>query len=313
MVLSYGKSPRVSLEQELVNLNSQFARIIGHTHENDKLEVIISRKPESRRVQKTYKINNAQKTSTDFAGRIKSVMFAPEDIRLVAGSPSRRRDYLDRLLSQVHRDYRVNLNKYNRILKQRNKFLDSIKGQIVKSLHDAQFSVWDTQLVTAGEIIQNRRNDFFKFADLRLAQISGDLYKNAFLSLNYLKSDLTLARLNGIKQRELFYGTTQIGPHRDDYDFIMNNHSHFGLKGYGSRGQQRTGVLSLKILEIQYIQETSKENPILLLDDIFSELDEDYRAAIKTILNGRQTLITTADISSVPKDIKDNAQIINLS
>jgi DNA replication and repair protein RecF len=311
-VLSTGKSPRASLEQELINLNSQFARIIGYTNENDKLEIIIARKPESRRVQKTYKINNAQKTSTDFVGRIKSVMFAPEDIRLVAGSPSRRRDYLDRILSQVHRDYRVNLSKYTRVLKQRNKFLESIRGQILKDLHQAQFDIWNSQLLSAGEIIQQYRDKFFAFADIRLEQISGQLYKDAFLSLNYLKSELNEGRLNGIRQREVFYGTTQIGPHRDDYDFIMNNHQHFDLKGYGSRGQQRTGVLALKILEIQYIQEASKENPILLLDDIFSELDEEYRAAIASILDGRQTLITTADINSVPENIKENANIINL-
>lgn len=313
MVLSAGKSPRVSLEQELVNLSSQFARVIGYTGENDKLEVIIARKPESRRVQKTYKINNAQKTSTDFVGRIKSVMFAPEDIRLVAGSPSRRRDYLDRILSQVHRDYRVNLSKYNRVLKQRNKFLETIKGQVVKHLHDAQFDIWDAQLLSAGEVVQNYRDKFFAFAEMRLEKISGQLYKDAFLSLNYSKSELNQTRLRGIKQRELFYGTTQIGPHRDDYDFIMNNKHHYDLKGYGSRGQQRTGVLALKILEIQYITETSGENPILLLDDIFSELDEEYRLAVKTILEGRQTLITTADINMVPRDIRESAEILNLS
>ncbi len=312
MVLSTGKSPRASLEQELINLDSQIARVIGYTDENDKLEVVIARKSESRRVQKIYRINNAQKTSTDFVGRIKSVMFAPEDIRLVAGSPSRRRDYLDRILSQVHREYRVSLSKYNRVLKQRNKFLESIKGQILKELHQAQFDIWDTQLLDSGQVVQNYRNKFFAFAETHLEKISSQLYKDAFLSLIYLKSELNEGRLRGIKQRELFYGTTQIGPHRDDYDFIMNNKHHYDLKGYGSRGQQRTGVLALKILEIQYIQEESGENPILLLDDIFSELDEEYRAAVKTILENRQTLITTADINMVPQDIKDKSTMIEL-
>lgn len=313
LVLSAGKSARAGLEQELVKLNSPFARVVGITGENDKLEIIIARKDESRRVQKTYKINNSQKTSTDFIGRIKSVMFAPEDIRLVAGSPSRRRDYLDRILSQVHRDYRSNLSKYNRVLKQRNKFLDSIKGQILKNLHEAQLDIWNSQLLSSGEVVQKYRDEFFMFADTHLEAISQNLYRDAALSLKYAKNELNESRLNSIKQREIFYGTTQIGPHRDDYEFIMKNDHEYDLKGYGSRGQQRTGVLALKILEIQYIQETSKENPILLLDDIFSELDEDYREAISSILEGRQTLITTADINSVPKDIKDNAEIINLS
>lgn len=308
-LLSLSKPIRSGLESDLINIDDAFARIVGiyEDFEGDefKLEAVLSKKPDSNRVVKTFKINGAQKTAVQFVGHAKVVFFAPEDIRLVAGSPSRRRDYINRILSQVHHDYHKALLKYERVLKHRNKVLEY--G------HEAQLLVWDAQLLESSQVVQNYRKQFFNFSDQNLKNISIDLFSDGFsLSTQYIPSILSQDSLLRSRQRDLMYGTTQFGPHRDDYSFILKNHHVLDLKHYGSRGQQRTGVLCMKILEDKYIKENSKVSPILLLDDIFSELDENYRKAIENVIGLNQTIITSADINSIPDSIKNNAKIIQL-
>lgn len=309
-LLSAGKSPRAVVESDMVKEDSDYARVVGVYDSNDKLEVGIQRKENSNRIQKKFKINGAVKLTATFVGNSKAILFAPEDIRLVAGSPSRRREHLDRILGQVHREYVRNLSKYNRILKQRNKFLETIKGQIFRNIHEAQLAIWSEQLVAAGEIIQNYRREFFVYAKTHLPEISRNLYQEGLeLGLHYNESHLSKERLASVKSREVMYGTTQIGPHRDDYSFIL---SSTDLKNYGSRGQQRTGVLCLKVLEMDYMRDKSQSSPILLLDDIFSELDKNYRKAVESISKNQQTLITTADIDMVPNAIRNTSKLISL-
>jgi len=308
-LLSLVKPVRSGLEADLINIDSNFSRVVGIYEDCDgdevKLEAILNKKPDSNRVVKTFKVNGAQKTAVQFVGQSKVVFFAPEDIRLVAGSPSRRRDFIDRILSQVHYDYHKALLKYERVLKHRNKVLEH--G------HEAQLLVWDSQLLGSAQVVQNYRKKFFSFSDQNLKDISVNLFSDGFsLSTQYIPSVLSQDSLLRSRQRDLLYGTTQFGPHRDDYSFILKNHHVLDLKHYGSRGQQRTGVLCMKILEDKYIKENSKVSPILLLDDIFSELDENYRSAIENVINSNQTTITSADINSIPDSIKNNAKIITL-
>ncbi len=308
-LLSLAKPVRSGLEADLINIDSDFARVVGIYEDFDgdevKLEAVLNKNAESRRVVKTFKINGAQKTGVQFVGRAKVVFFAPEDIRLVAGSPQRRRDYIDRILSQVNVNYHKALLKYGRVLKHRNKVLEH--G------HEAQLLVWDAQLLECAQIVQTHRRNFFDFSNQNLKAISINLFSDGFsLSTNYSPSFLSRDSLTRTRQRDLVYGTTQIGPHRDDYSFILRNHHVLDLKHYGSRGQQRTGVLCMKILEEKYMFEASNLRPILLLDDIFSELDENYKSAIEKVIGPNQTIITSADINSIPDSIKNNAKIITL-
>lgn len=308
-LLSVGKAIRGGVESDLVNIDRDFARVVGVYEDSDsdeiKLEAVLSRKPVSNRVVKVFKVNGAQKTGVQFVGQSKVVFFAPEDIRLVAGSPSRRRDFIDRILSQVHGDYHKSLLKYERVLKHRNKVLEH--G------HEAQLVVWDAQLLESAQVIQNYRQQFFDFADNNLNAISQNLFSEGFsLKINYSQSFLSQSSLLQSLQRDLIYGTTRYGPHRDDYSFILHNHHSLDLKHYGSRGQQRTGVFCMKLLEEKYIVHKSKTSPILLLDDIFSELDENYRSAIENVISLNQTIITSADINSIPDSIKNSAKIITL-
>jgi DNA replication and repair protein RecF len=231
----------------------------------------------------------------------------------VAGSPLRRRDYLDKVISQVDYQYRKALLDYNKILKQRNKILEQVKGRFVSGMYETQISFWNDQLVLKGEYLQNARQDFFRFAEENLKSISELLYKHGYvLRLTYLKNHISHEKLRAMKDKEINYGTTLIGPHRDDFEFIITNSSEMNLKSYGSRGEQRTGVFCIKVLEINYIEHKTNEIPILLLDDIFSELDEYHREAVKKVITNHQTFITTADLKSVPDEILKIAKTIQL-
>lgn len=313
-LLSHAKSPRAEYEQDMINISSGFTHIIGNLDNGDKLESIINRKENSNRVEKVFLYNKVKKNVVSFIGNFTTVFFAPEHIRLVAGSPSRRRDYVDKLLSQVDINYRKNLYKYNKVLKQRNSLLDQIKGQYIQNIHENQLTFWNNQLLETGVYLQKKRKEFFEYSEQNLEKISSSLFaeEGYSLKLNYLPSNLSKERLDQVKPRELIYGTTQIGPHRDDFEFILINSKSLNLKQYGSRGQQRTGVLCLKILEMKYIEQTTKEKPILLLDDIFSELDNEYRKVVQTAIQNYQTIITTADIDSVPKEILETSKKIQL-
>ncbi len=314
--LSLGKSNKAVKTADMINVSYDFASITTILDNNDKLEVIIQSIENSSRASKTYKINGAIKSQTKFAGHLKSVYFGPEHIRLIAGSPSRRRDYLNQMLSQIHYDYRKALSLYNRVLKQRNKLLESVKGQVLLNIHETQLDFWNSQLLSSGMTLQKFRHDFFRFANENLPKISKSLYDEKFtLKLNYLPRTLSEEAFKKVKKREILYGTTKIGPHLDDFEFVLvSSDGEFPLKNFGSRGQQRTGVLCVKVLELDYIKkDEANEIPVLLLDDIFSELDKDYRDALKDIIKKQQTIITTADKNMVPKDILKTAKVLNLS
>jgi DNA replication and repair protein RecF len=312
LLLSHGKSSRVVTEQELVRIGETVGRIEGVLDSGDKLDITLI-KEETSRVRKIYKLNNVVKTGTSFIGNLKSVLFAPEDIRLVAGSPTRRRDYLDKVLSQVDFNYRQFLLDYNKILKQRNKILEQVKGRFISGIYDTQISFWNDQLIEKGQYIQNARVKYFDYSKDNLSKISKNLFKNGYiLELSYEMNDISIERLRALKDKEINYGTTLVGPHRDDFEFIIKNKQEVNLKSYGSRGEQRTGVFCIKILEINYIEDKTQEKPILLLDDIFSELDQYHRSAVEQVIMDHQTFITTADVNTVPKSILDKSYVIKL-
>ncbi len=319
-VLSLGRSPRAIVEADLVNVSSPFARIVGMFDIDSSqipLELAVQRKPDSTRVTKSYKVNNVNKTGAIFAGNSKSVMFAPEDIRLVAGSPSRRRDYVDAILSQSVSDYSRKVHKYSRVLKQRNHLLETQHDHLGVSpfsgtFHE-QLEVWNENLLETGMYIQSQRTAFFEYLSRNIAALSSELYSNKFsLQIDYHPSVLNEEKLRQNLSRDILTGNTHIGPHRDDYSFLLINGGRLDLKNFGSRGQQRTAVFCLKYLEIGFIEETSKSKPILLIDDIFSELDQNYRRAIENLITKQQTIITSADINAIPESIKNISKIISL-
>jgi DNA replication and repair protein RecF len=278
-LLATGKSFRARLDEEMILYGQNWGWATGLVDE-DKLAVFLSR-------PKRFFVNDVGKRRMDFAGNLRCVLFRPEDIDLVLGSPSLRREYLDFVLEQADREYRRSNLSFQKGLRQRNKLLERIRdGEADRH----QLIFWDQLLVREGEIISRKREEFLEFVNLKL--------QGRALKLNYEPSRISPARLEQYKDNEVAAGKTLVGPHRDEFRFIVQRQGKLAkdLAIYGSRGEQRMAVFKVKQAELDYLG-----NAILLLDDIFSELDHEHREEIFKLLGRQQTIITTSDEHLVPK------------
>lgn len=228
--------------------------------------------------------------SSDLLGQIPVILFSPEDLKIVKSGPSERRKFLDIELSQMERLYLYQLTNYNKILVQRNNLLKQIRFQnnLIETLE-----AWDIQLVKYGSEVIKYREKFIKHLGEVCQKIHNKLTggKEKIL-LEYDRDvgyDSYLTELAKKRQKDLKYSTTTVGPHRDDISFIVNG---IDIRKYGSQGQQRTAALSLKLAQIQLMREVMKESPILLLDDVLSELDSNRKTYLLESIKDTQTIIT---------------------
>ena len=297
-LLSTGKSFRAHLEEEMVNYDTDISRIKGRTKsdgEINDLEVILTRglidigKSAPEKVaRKRLMLNGVAKRLVDFAGNFRVALFGPWDLDLVTESPSLRRKFLDTVLSQVDREYRRASLSYEKGLRQRNKLLLRIREE---GLSRSQLLFWDRLLVKNGDYIAHAREEFIGFINA-----TSELDDQSF-SLEYDKSAISEARLEQYAEEEVAAATTLVGPHRDDIIFQIRvaKAENRNLATYGSRGEQRMGVLWLKLAELAFVEAKTGERPTLLLDDIFSELDHKHREIVIKVAQNQQTVITTAD------------------
>jgi DNA replication and repair protein RecF len=318
-LLSTGKSFHARIEEEMVNYEEELSRvrggIVGEEEEKPvgtNLEVVLTRgeitigsNPEktSKIARKKLLINGVAKRLIDFAGNLRTVLFGPWDLELVTEEPSKRRKFLDIVLSQVDREYRRAILSYEKGLRQRNRLLWRIREEGVSR---TQLLFWNKLLIKNGDYISQRRRDFIEFANVgnfqfpRLRRGYGGQAISQF-QLDYDPSAISESRLEQYANEEIAAASTLVGPHRDDFVFILKNEKTKKLKNerelapYGSRGEQRMGVLWLKLAELSFIESTTGEKPILLLDDIFSELDHEHRSLVNKVSQNQQTIITTAD------------------
>jgi len=301
-LLSTGKSLRAEVEQEMIAYDSQIARIKGRVFEEEltDLEIILTRGEigGEKVPKKKYLINNVGKKASSFVGNLKSVYFGPESLYLVTGSPATRRSYLDYVLSQVDREYvRASLS-YEKGLRSRNKLLQRIRDEGVPRSH---LSFWSKLLVKNGEYITGKREEFINACNF---------FKNkTFPSFNlfYNKNPISPSRLEERLEDEIASGMTLVGPHRDDFSFMIKERN---LSKFGSRGEQRLSVLWLKLNELEFIEKHTKKRPLLLLDDILSELDKKRRETVLKPIFSQQTIITTTDLLLVDKAYKKKAEVI---
>lgn len=233
--------------------------------------------------KKKVSANGVSKRQIDFAGNFKTVLFGPWDMDLVTASPSLRRKFLDAALSQIDREYRRSILSYEKGLRQRNKLLWRIRETGVSR---SQLQFWNQLLIKNGDYITKKREEFISFTN------STKDPRGVDYSLTYDKSIISEGRLEQYKNEEIASATTLVGPHRDDFIFFEGKRD---LAAYGSRGEQRMGVLWLKLAELSFIEVKSGEKPTLLLDDIFSELDHEHRDTVMELSKNQQTIITTAD------------------
>lgn len=308
-LLSTGKSFKAIVEEEMVDYDSEIARVKGRVTDKERqtdLEVILTRgvidvgtdRPE-KVARKKLLVNGVGKRLIDFAGNFKVTLFAPHDLGLVTESPSVRRNFLDTVVSQVDREYRRAILSYEKGLRQRNKLLFRIREE---GLSPSQLIYWNHLLIKNGDYIARRREEFINFVNGANFQFPISNYQ-----LEYDKSSISEARLEQYKEEEVAAATTLVGPHRDDFIFKVAGNKRKRdreLARFGSRGEQRMGVLWLKLAELSFVEEKAKEKPTLLLDDIFSELDHEHREIVMKIVKGQgspapngagQTIITTVD------------------
>lgn len=296
-MLSLMKSFRARADQEAIQFDKQFFRISGQLQEQKRSTMTLYLgKDEQGKLAKVAKIDGVTKRLTEAIGFVKTVLFTADEINLVAGSPQKRRHFLDFLLSQLDRKYLFALSQYKHVLRQRNELLNWVKlGQASSS----DLEPWDEPLLEHGQYLIGQRQglvDFFNQVLPEQLRVS-PLFK--LLSRETLSSSLP---------KDIQFSATTLGPHRDDFDLVLNNRS---LQKYGSRGQWRKVVTLLKVAEVEYIFHVSKTKPVLLADDLFSELDLTNRQLV-AFRNVGQSIYTTPEISLVPDAIKKQAQIIEL-
>ncbi|MFK4166677.1 DNA replication/repair protein RecF [Paenibacillus lautus] len=319
-VLALTKSHRTSKDRELIGFEQSSAHIsaeIDRKYGTLRLELSLSQQG------KKAKINGfEQRKLSDFIGSLNVVMFAPEDLEIVKGTPGVRRRFLDMEIGQVAPSYLFHLQQYQKVLVQRNNLLKQLWGK--GSAEQAMLEIWNSQLAEHGVKIVKKRKQFIKKLQKWAESIhQGITNGQEDLSLHYLPSfadaeeedeavlfETFMIKLSQMKEQEIRRGMTLAGPHRDDLAFYINGKE---VQTYGSQGQQRTTALSLKLAEIELIQEEIGEYPVLLLDDVLSELDP-YRQTqlIETFQSKVQTFITATGIESLNTDKLKGASIFHV-
>jgi DNA replication and repair protein RecF len=310
VLLAWGRSHRTSTDAELVRWGSDLARVegrIGATSavaEPITIEVALVREGAGGQ-RKRIRVNGVPRRAAALGGVLRTVLFAPEDMLLVAGSPGPRRSALDQLASDRSPSFGPDLATYSRALQQRNGLLRAIREG---SAGRDELRFWDEALLTAGSsVVEGRLATLDVVAEpLRRAhaEIAPD---EALLTLRYLTNapprpgesvrDALARRLAETADKEAWNGTTLIGPHRDDLAFELEGRD---LAGFASRGQQRTAILAFKLAELDLLAELDGRPPLLLLDDVFSELDPDRRAhLVRRIAELPQAFVTTTTLDDL--------------
>lgn len=319
--LSFGRSSRYARDLDLVKWgNTSFqiaAKVKGKngtfnlkiTYQKGKKELFINE-------------NKAQKLG-EYIGFLNVVFFSPDDLLLVKGSPALRRKYLDDEITQVSPQYYAYLQQYHKILAQRNNLLREIKNHKV-SLDN--LLIWDEQMVKIGAKILAKRLEMYRrlkplarLAHRRLSSAQEELEINylSSLSLGELKEwklkDLEEIFRQGLSQNleeDLYRGYTTVGPHRDDFALKING---VDVKTYGSQGQQRTAALSLKLAELEFMYSERGEYPVLLLDDVLSELDRRRREQLLAAVTDKiQTFITCTETDFLDEEILKRAAVYRI-
>ena len=242
---------------------------------------------------------------SELFGLVNVIFFSPEDLSIVKNSPAERRRFMDMELCQLDPYYTYDLTNYNKALMQRNKLLKEMEGR--PDLADT-LSVWDEQLVKFGVGVIRRRKEFIEELNVILEEVHTSLTggkEKLILQYrpNVVSEEKFLSSLRTGKIRDMGAGTTLSGPHRDDMDFSAND---IDVRHFGSQGQQRTAALSLKLAEIELVKKKTGDFPVLLLDDVFSELDAGRQSHLLDHISRIQTILTCTGMDEF---VKNNVRI----
>ncbi len=306
-LLATGKSFRAERDAELIRFGENAGKITGEFYDDAiKLELAIIKNNLHESAIKKYFVNGVSKRKSEFSSHLSVVLFSPEDVEIISNSPGKRRAFLDEVLVQVDIDYSNALLTFSKALRQRNALLEQARDY-GKNL-TKQFEYWNAILIENGNLITNKREEFIAFLNTTLKEIFD-------FNVVYDKSTISKERLLQYEKAELGAGVTLVGPHRDDILFEMfhnETQSVQEVKKYGSRGQARLVIFQLKLLQIAYMEEKTKRIPLLLLDDIFSELDKRNIERILDLTLSHQAIITTTHKEFIPEELLERTTVIEL-
>lgn len=304
-MISTGESFKAKRIDETVRFEGEYAKIeakLSNGKEKMDLGILLTRgELQGKRVSKRrFFIDNVAKKRSDFLGHLSSVTFRPEDLELMEGSPAVRRDFLNDVLIQVDREYARSLSTYEQAIRRRNKILEAIR-EGVANRH--QLTFWDGLIIRHGQRLTDGRESLVEYIN-EIWQKS-DLFN--LLQIVYNSSIISEKRLEQYEKEEVAAGYTLVGPHKDDFQIVSQPKADAGERDigiYGSRGEQRMAVLGLKMGELLFLEEKLGSKPLLLLDDIFSELDENHIKEVRRVMLNRQVVVTTTDKADAGKDKK---------
>ena len=311
--LALTRSHRTKTDKNLIQFEEEQLQVSGILQKKTAsipLEIDLTQKG---RITKVNYLKQAR--LSDYIGHMNVVLFAPEDLQLVKGAPAIRRKFIDIELGQIKPIYLSDLSSYNHILKQRNTYLKS-----TQNIDETFLSVLDDQLIEYGCRVMNHRADFIQkmefFGKKKHFDISDQLEELSiryqpsvnFVDKKHLAESFHIA-LQKSRSRDLFKKNTGVGPHRDDMAFLIN-----GIDAsFGSQGQHRSLVLSIKLAEIELMESITKESPILLLDDVMSELDNTRQLKLlETISHNIQTFITTTSLDHL-QNLPDTLSVFTVN
>ena len=287
-----GKSFRTSKDKELIKFNENFLNIeinYEKSDRNGKIKIDISEKKE------IFLNGIKSKKLSELIGKINVVLFTPDDINILKEGPKMRRRFLDIMISQLRPNYIYCLNMYQKTLEQRNMYLKQIKFE---NKNQEMLDIWDLKLSEYGEKIYIYRKEFIEKIKNKINIIHKKITNNnEEIKIEYISDFSTKEKFySSLKQNkniDIMRGATTKGIHKDDFNIYLNDKN---VSVYGSQGQNRTAILSLKMSELQVIKDEINENPILLLDDFMSELDEERRNNFLNNIGDTQVFVTCTDI-----------------
>lgn len=297
-LLASGLSRRADHDEEMIKWGSDYAKIKSQTTDSNDLDLTLSSNVEGR-LAKIAQVNGVKKPLRQFVQNLYAVQFGPQDLELVSGPPEPRRRYLNGVLSQLSLGYHQNFFSYEKARHEKNALLEKVSQGLAKAV---ELDVWNEQILVWGKKVQLEREGYLAF----LSQTNRDL------SFEYRPSLISQERLSQFLPREIAAGTSLIGPHRDDWSVMTEGRD---LAHFGSRGQQRMAVFTLKNREWDFFRQRLKVEPILLLDDIFSELDEKHRGQVLVnfkVNSQTQVIFTATDTGLLETSRLNQIKVIRL-
>ena len=310
-VLSLTKSFRGSNDKILIYNNKNLTKITGLITDdiNHDYQLIISNQGKKAKID-----NNVVKRLSDYISRINVILFNPDDLKFIKESPLVRRTSINIDISSLDNDYLILLSNYNRVLKQRNVYLKTMYINRTKS--STYLDVLTNKLIDYGIKIYDKRVEYINSINNHLGKLYKNISGEGNLLLKYnssfsnLKMKDIVNKYKSNLEKDMLFGTTQFGIHHDDLVFYLDDKK---IKDFGSEGQQKNAIISYKLSQILIYKELKNKLPILILDDLFSELDGEKINNILNILdNNIQTFITTTDIDKVSNNIKNKSKIFEV-